>query len=45
MLPASGLVPAVSLRAGGLELLSVPYRKLEELNAWFGCEGVTTPTH
>lgn len=39
------LPAAVRQGIGSLAQLSVGWRKVEEVNAWFGCDGVATPPH
>lgn len=43
--PLKDLPEAVRTAVGSLESLTVPWRKVEEVNAWFGGPGVTTPLH
>jgi hypothetical protein len=39
------LPAAVRQGIGSLAQLSVGWRKIEEVNTWFGCDGVATPPH
>ena len=44
-LPLRRLPDAMRLDVGTTEQLSVGWRKIEEINTWFGCDGITTPLH